>query len=152
MGAHASGLIGEDPSQPPSNLVPVIAQVAKGQMEKLKVFGDNYATPDGTGIRDFIHISDLAQGHVLSLNALFSQGESHLVNLGTGIGYSVLEVLKTYSDVCGIDLPHKVVDRRPGDAAVSYASTDRAFEVLGFKAKHDLRSMCESNWAFASRD
>jgi UDP-glucose 4-epimerase len=152
VGAHASGLIGEDPSQPPSNLVPVIAQVAKGQMEKLKVFGDNYATPDGTGIRDFIHISDLAQGHVLSLNALFSQGESHLVNLGTGIGYSVLEVLKTYSDVCGIDLPHKVVDRRPGDAAVSYASTDRAFEVLGFKAKHDLRSMCESNWAFASRD
>lgn len=152
VGAHASGLIGEDPSQPPSNLVPVIARVAKGQMEKLKVFGGDYPTADGTGIRDFIHISDLAQGHVLSLNALLDKGQSHLVNLGTGTGYSVLEVLKTYSEVCGIDLPYDIVARRPGDAALSYAGTDRAFEILGFKAQHDLRSMCESNWAFANRE
>ncbi|MGB7243675.1 MAG: UDP-glucose 4-epimerase GalE [Sulfitobacter sp.] len=156
VGAHASGLIGEDPSLPPSNLVPVIARVAKGQMEKLKVFGGDYPTADGTGIRDFIHISDLAQGHVLSLNVLLGQGQgqgqSHLVNLGTGTGYSVLEVLKTYSEVCGIDLPYEIVARRPGDAALSYAGTDRAFEILGFKARHDLRSMCESNWAFACRE
>jgi UDP-glucose 4-epimerase len=149
VGAHASGLIGEDPSQPPSNLVPVIGRLAMGQMKELMVYGGDYPTTDGTGVRDYIHISDLANGHILSLNALLNNGKSHLVNLGTGTGHSVLEVLKNYEAVSGRELAYKIVDRRPGDAAVSYAETKLARETLGFEAQHDLRSMCASNWAFA---
>lgn len=148
VGAHPSGLIGEDPSQPPGNLVPVIGRVATGQMERLTIFGGDWPTPDGTGIRDYIHVEDLARGHVLSLQALMGDGGSHLVNLGTGTGYSVLDVVRTYADVSGRDIPYRIVDRRPGDAAVSYAATDRARAVLGFQAQHDLRAMCASNWAY----
>ena len=151
VGAHVSGLIGEDPSQPPGNLVPVIARVANGDLPHLMVFGGDYPTPDGTGIRDYIHIEDLARGHVLSLDALFQRGESHLVNLGTGQGHSVLEVLETYRAVSGRDLRHEITARRPGDAAVSYADVARARALLGFEARHDLRSMCASNWAFSAR-
>ena len=149
VGAHASGLIGEDPSQPPMNLVPVIARVARGELATLKVFGGDYPTPDGTGIRDYIHVEDLARGHVLSLDTLFEREAGHLVNLGTGSGHSVLEVLEIYRDVTGLELPHEVVARRPGDAAVSFADVERARTLLGFEAQHGLRSMCESNWAFS---
>ncbi|RLK07343.1 UDP-glucose 4-epimerase GalE [Ruegeria conchae] len=149
VGAHPSGLIGEDPSQPPGNLVPVIARVARGEIEALSIFGGDYDTPDGTCIRDYIHVLDLARGHVLSLDALLNQKESHLVNLGTGRGNSVREVLNTYSEVINREIPNRIVDRRPGDPPVSYAATDRASEVLGFEAKHGLRDMCESNWKFS---
>ena len=151
VGAHSSGLIGEDPSQPPGNLVPVIARVATGDMPSLKIFGDDYSTPDGTGIRDYIHVEDLARGHVLSLNALFERDESHLVNLGTGRGYSVLEVIATYKTVSNRDIPFEIAPRRVGDPAISYADVTRARDLLGFEAQHDLRSMCASNWAFAAQ-
>lgn len=149
VGAHASGLIGEDPFQPPTNLVPVMAQVATGRLPQIKVFGGDYPTDDGTGVRDYIHVEDLARGHVLSLEALLKTGSGHLVNLGTGRGHSVLDVLHAYQAVLGRDLPHSIVDRRPGDAAVSYASVTRAQELLGFSARLGLAEMCESNWAFS---
>lgn len=151
VGAHGSGLIGEDPSQVPGNLVPVIARVARGEIAQLTIFGDDYPTPDGTCIRDYIHVLDLAQGHVLSLDALLNRGESHLVNLGTGRGSSVLEVLGAYGDVLGRELPHRIVGRRPGDPPVSYAETARARAVLGFEARYGLHEMCASNWAFFNR-
>lgn len=149
VGAHASGLIGEDPFQPPTNLVPVIAQVAQGVLPKLKIFGGDYPTIDGSGVRDYIHVNDLAHGHVLSLQALLKTGDSHLVNLGTGQGHSVREVLRAYEKVLGRDLPHSVVERRTGDPAVSFASVIHARDVLGFEARHKLTEMCESNWAFS---
>ncbi len=151
VGAHPSGLIGEDPSQPPSNLVPVIARVANGELPELMIYGNDYPTPDGTGVRDYIHVSDLARGHVLSLEALLTRGQGHLVNLGTGRGHSVLEVLDAYQDICGRKLAHQVVARRQGDAAVSFADVSLARDVLGFEAQHDLRAMCESNWRFSRR-
>lgn len=149
VGAHASGLIGEDPFQPPTNLVPVMAQVATGRLPQIKVFGGDYPTDDGTGVRDYIHVEDLARGHVLSLEALLKTQSGHLVNLGTGRGHSVLEVLRAYEAVLGHDLPHSIVDRRPGDAAVSFASVTRAQDLLGFSARLDLAEMCASNWAFS---
>lgn len=152
VGAHPSGLIGEDPAQTPTNLVPVIARVANGQLPELQVYGGDYPTADGTGVRDYIHVMDLAEGHVLSLNKLLETGESHLVNLGTGRGNTVLEVVQTYEKVLGHPLPHKVVDRRPGDPSTCYASVDRAADLLGFRARFDLLSMCESNWAYARQD
>ncbi len=148
VGAHPSGLIGEDPSQPPGNLVPVIARVARGEIEALSIFGDDYDTPDGTCIRDYIHVLDLARGHVLSLDTLFNKSESHLVNLGTGRGHSVRDVLRTYSEVVGREIPYRIVARRPGDPAVSFAATERARDVLGFTAKHSIQEMCDSNWRF----
>lgn len=151
VGAHSSGLIGEDPSQPPGNLVPVIARVATGDLPQLKIFGDDYPTPDGTGIRDYIHVEDLARGHVLSLNALFERDESHLVNLGTGQGYSVREVIATYKAISNRDIPYQIAPRRPGDPAISFADVTHARNLLGFEAQHDLRSMCASNWAFAAQ-
>lgn len=150
VGAHPSGLIGEDPSQPPGNLVPVIARVAAGQQDELLVFGDDWPTPDGTAIRDYIHIQDLARGHVLSLRRLMAEGQdgSHLVNLGTGRGHSVAEVIARYAEVSGKPIRHRIAPRRGGDAAVSYADTARAGQVLGFAAEHDLTQMCRSNWSF----
>ena len=148
VGAHASGLIGEDPGLPPSNLVPVIGQVATGVLSKLIIFGGDWPTPDGTGIRDYIHVEDLARGHVMSLEALLNRRASHLVNLGTGIGYSVLDVVRIYAEMCGRALPCEIAERRPGNAAMSYAATARAEQVLRFQARHDLRAMCASNWAF----
>ncbi len=148
VGAHPSGLIGEDPSQPPTNLVPVIARVARGQMAALKIFGGDYPTPDGTGIRDYIHVQDLARGHVLSLDALSGATGNHCVNLGTGTGYSVLEVVKTYERVCGRSIAYEITDRRSGDPAVSCAATDRARAILGFEAQLGLEDMCAGNWRF----
>ncbi len=150
VGAHPSGLIGEDPSQVPTNLVPVIAQVASGKLGKLQIFGGTYPTPDGTGIRDYIHVEDLARGHVLSLDALLNDGAGHCVNLGTGTGHSVLEVLRTYEKISGLNIPYEITDARSGDAAVSCAATVRAKEILGFETQYGLANMCESNWRFAS--
>ena len=145
-GAHASGLIGEDPNDIPNNLMPYIERVAGGHADHLRVWGDDYPTPDGTGVRDYIHVVDLARGHVLSLNALFEQDRGHLVNLGRGKGASVLEVLESYSKACGRTLDHKIYPRRAGDIAELYASVDLAKEVLGFEAALDLDAICASSW------
>ncbi len=146
VGAHASGLIGEDPRDIPNNLMPYIAKVAVGELAELSVFGDDYPTPDGTGVRDYIHVCDLAEGHVLSLASLFREDTSHLVNLGTGRGCSVLEMLSAYSKACGHEIPYRIAPRRPGDPAASYADPSKARAVLGFEAKRDLEDMCASSW------
>jgi len=150
VGAHKSALIGEDPEDIPNNLVPYIAKVATGELERLSVFGDDYDTPDGTGVRDYIHVEDLADGHVLSLKALIETGDSHTVNLGTGEGSSVLDVLRAYSDACGDDLDYKIAPRRDGDVAVLTARPEKAEAVLGFQAKRTLADMCKSSWAWVS--
>ena len=150
VGAHNSALIGEDPQDIPNNLVPYIAKVAMGELPRLQVFGDDYDTPDGTGLRDYIHVEDLAEGHVLSVNALIETGRSHTVNLGTGEGSTVLEVLRAYSDACGKNLPFEIVPRRDGDVAVLTARPDLAREILGFNATRTLDDMCRSSWAWVS--
>jgi UDP-glucose 4-epimerase len=146
VGAHPSGLIGEDPTDRPNNLMPYVAKVAAGELPEIAVFGDDYPTPDGSGVRDFIHVCDLAQGHVLSLEALFRDGTGHVVNLGTGRGYSVLELITAYSTVCGRALPFRIAPRRPGDPAASYADPSKARALLGFEATRDLEDMCASSW------
>ncbi len=145
VGAHESGLIGEDPVGIPNNLMPYVAQVAAGQREKVLVFGRDYPTPDGSGIRDYIHVMDLAQGHVASLRALMSKG-SHLVNLGTGKGSSVLEVINAYSRACGKTIAYEQVDRRPGDVTAAYADPSLAKKLLGWSAERSLDEMCASSW------
>lgn len=151
VGAHRSMLIGEDPEGIPNNLMPYIAKVAMDELPQLSVFGDDYDTPDGTGVRDYIHVEDLARGHVLSLNRLFAQNEGHVVNLGTGQGYSVLEMLKAYSQACGRELPYQISPRRAGDVATLLAETGRAEALLDFKAELGLDEMCESSWAWVAR-
>ncbi|MEL4181068.1 UDP-glucose 4-epimerase GalE [Roseateles sp. PN1] len=146
VGAHASGLIGEDPSGIPNNLMPFVAQVAVGRRARLQVFGDDYATPDGTGVRDYIHVLDLAEGHVAALRFLLSGRESITVNLGTGRGYSVLELVKAYEATSGKAVPYDIVARRPGDVPACYADPALALEKLGWQAKHDLQRMCEDSW------
>jgi UDP-glucose 4-epimerase len=148
VGAHPSGMIGEDPTDIPNNLMPYIAKVAIGELPHLQVFGDDYDTPDGTGVRDYIHVSDLARGHVLSLNALFAGKGHHCVNLGTGKGYSVLEMLAAYSAACGHALDHKIAPRRSGDIGTCYADVTKAQSTLGFTAEHSLEDMCNSSWAW----
>lgn len=148
VGADASGLIGEDPDITPNNLMPYIAKVALGELPEIVVFGDDYDTPDGTGVRDYIHVSDLAEGHVRSLDALERSSSGHIVNLGTGRGYSVLEVIVAYSSACGRPLPYRIAGRRPGDVASCYADTRLAGELLGFRATRDLAEMCQSSWAW----
>ncbi len=147
-GAHGSALIGEDPRDIPNNLFPFIARVATGDLPKLSVFGDDYDTPDGTGVRDYIHVEDLARGHVLSLDQLFATGRSHLVNLGTGQGYSVLDVLAAYKRASNRDLPFEIVGRRAGDVPTYIAKADKAAEVLGFRTEKSLDEMCASSWAW----
>lgn len=146
VGAHPSGLIGEDPKDVPNNLMPYIAKVASGELSEVSIFGDDYPTPDGTGVRDYIHVCDLAEGHVLSLAALFRDNTGHIVNLGTGCGYSVMDILQAYSKACGRTLPYCITSRRPGDPAASYADPIKARDVLGFEAKCDLDDMCRSSW------
>ena len=150
-GAHASGLIGEDPQDIPNNLMPYIAKVATGELPALQVFGDDYDTPDGTGVRDYIHVEDLAQGHVLSLAALLDSGAGHVLNLGTGRGSSVYEMLAAYSRACGHPLPHVVRPRRPGDLAAYWGDTTAAEALLGFRATRDLDDMCRTSWNWVSR-
>jgi UDP-glucose 4-epimerase len=151
VGAHQSALIGEDPQDIPNNLVPYIAEVAMGKRAALRVFGNDYDTPDGTGLRDYIHVEDLARGHVLSLTRLIESGEGHTVNLGTGTGSSVMEMLAAYSRAVGRDLPYAVAPRRPGDVPVLVADPAKAEALLGFKAEKGIDEMCTSSWAFVSR-
>ena len=150
-GAHDTGLIGEDPNDIPNNLMPYIAKVATGELERLSVFGDDYDTPDGTGVRDYIHVVDLARGHVQSVRALIETGESHTVNLGTGQGYSVLEMLRAYERACGHELSHCIAPRRAGDVAACFADPSKARAVLGFRAERDLDDMCMTSWNWVSR-
>ena len=150
VGAHESGLIGEDPKGVPNNLMPYVAQVAVGRREHLAVFGDDYDTPDGTGVRDYIHVSDLAQGHVAALQRLLAHPGSVTVNLGTGRGYSVLDVVAAYAKASGRPVPHQVHARRPGDVAACYADPALAQQLLGWKAEHDLQRMCADSWRWQS--
>ncbi len=146
VGAHASGLIGEDPRGMPNNLMPYVAQVAIGRRERLQVFGDDYPTADGTGVRDYIHVCDLAEGHVAALRCLFDAGRSLTVNLGTGRGYSVLEVVRAYARASGREIPLAIAPRRPGDVAACYADATRAAQLLGWRAALDLQRMCADSW------
>ena len=148
VGAHESGLIGEDPKGIPNNLCPYITQVAVGKREYLGVFGNDYNTHDGTGVRDFIHVVDLAKGHVLAVNKLAENPGLVIVNLGTGTGYSVLDMVKAFEKVCGKPIPYKIMPRRPGDIDECYADPSKAYEVLGFKAEKTLDDMCRDamNW------
>ena len=152
IGAHESGLIGEDPKGIPNNLVPFIAQVAVGIREKLNVFGNDYDTPDGTCIRDYVHVVDLAKGHVLALKKLSDTPDVRIYNLGTGNGYSVLQVLAAYEKACGKKLPYEIVARRPGDIAVSFADCSKAERELGFKAQYDIEKMCEDSYRWQSNN
>ncbi len=150
IGAHESGLIGEDPNGIPNNLVPYIAQVAVGKLEKLHVYGNDYPTRDGTGVRDYIHVVDLAQGHVAALKKLETNCGLFICNLGTGNGYSVFEVLHAYEKACGKALPYVVDPRRPGDIAECYAEPKKALEEMGWQAKLGIDEMCASSWKWQS--
>ncbi|HJV92870.1 MAG TPA: UDP-glucose 4-epimerase GalE [Azonexus sp.] len=150
VGAHSSGLIGEDPQGIPNNLMPFVAQVAVGRRAELSVFGGDYPTADGTGVRDYIHVVDLARGHLAALAALERQDGVAPVNLGTGRGYSVLEVVKAFEKASGQAVPYRVVDRRPGDIAACYADPRRARELLGWSAERDIDSMCADAWRWQS--
>ena len=150
IGAHESGLIGEDPNGIPNNLVPYIAKVAVGQLEKVHVYGNDYPTPDGTGVRDYIHVVDLARGHVAALKKLDAGCGLFVCNLGTGKGYSVLDVLHAYEKACGHELPYVIDARRPGDIAECYADPARAREELGWEAKLGIEEMCASSWKWQS--
>jgi UDP-glucose 4-epimerase len=150
VGAHPSGLIGEDPAGIPNNLMPYIAQVATGQRPFLQVFGSDYPTPDGTGVRDYIHVCDLAEGHVAALQALFDRGRSLTVNLGTGQGHSVLEVVRAFERASGRPVPYQLVARRPGDVAQCYADPSLARDVLGWRATRTLDEMCADTWRWQS--
>ncbi len=150
VGAHPSGLIGEDPRGTPNNLMPFIAQVAIGRRERLAVFGNDYPTPDGTGVRDYIHVVDLAQGHVAALQHLFAQADSFTVNLGTGRGYSVLEAVQAFEAASGRRVPYQISARRSGDIATCYADPASAQELLGWRAEKTLAEMCADHWRWQS--
>jgi len=150
VGAHKSGRIGEDPAGIPNNLVPYITQVAIGKREHLNVNGNDYPTPDGTGVRDYIHVVDLAKGHLKAIEALANNPGVLTVNLGTGRGYSVLEMLHAFEKAVGHEIPYKIVDRRPGDIAECYADPSYAYEVLGWKAELGLDEMCADSWRWQS--
>jgi len=152
VGAHKSGLIGEDPNDIPNNLIPYISQVAAGKLEKLSVFGGDYDTPDGTGVRDYIHVVDLAKGHVKALQALEDEPQVLTVNLGTGNGYSVLDMVKAFGKASGKAVPYQIVDRRPGDIATCYADSAYALERLGWRAERELDEMCEDTWRWQSQN
>jgi len=146
VGAQASGLIGEDPSGVPNNLMPFIAQVALGKLKELRVFGSDYPTPDGTGVRDYIHVVDLARGHLAALGALRRRGGLLTLNLGTGRGYSVLEVVRAFTAASGRPVPYRIVARRPGDVAQCYADPALAHQALGWKAQLGIEAMCADAW------
>ena len=150
IGAHESGLIGEDPNGIPNNLVPYIAKVAVGKLKEVHVFGNDYPTPDGTGVRDYIHVVDLARGHVAALKKLATNCGLFICNLGTGHGYSVLDVIKAYSKACGKELPYVIDPRRPGDIAECYADPTKAREELGWEAEYGIDEMCASSYKWQS--
>ncbi len=146
IGAHESGLIGEDPKGIPNNLIPYVARVAAGKLEKIHVFGDDYDTEDGTGVRDYIHVVDLAKGHVKAIEGMKKYDGVRIYNLGTGKGVSVLEIIKTFGKACGKELPYVIDPRRPGDVAVNYADPSKAERELGWKAEKTLEDMCADSW------
>ncbi|MCR5116347.1 MAG: UDP-glucose 4-epimerase GalE [Lachnospiraceae bacterium] len=148
IGAHKSGLIGENPNGIPNNLMPYITQVAVGKREKLTVFGNDYDTHDGTGVRDYIHVVDLAKGHVLALKKIEENAGLKIYNLGTGVGYSVLDIVKNFEEATGVKIPYVIGERRPGDIATCYASAKKAEEELGWKAEYGIKEMCEDSWRF----
>jgi len=152
VGAHKSGLIGEAPNGVPNNLVPYISQVAIGKFPKLRVFGDDYDTPDGTGVRDYIHVVDLAKGHLKALQFFKDNPQVLIVNLGKGKGYSVLDLVQAFENASGKNIPYQIVDRRPGDIATCYANTDYALEKLDWKAELELDEICEDTWRWQSQN
>lgn len=153
IGAHKSGRIGENPNGIPNNLMPYITQVAIGKLPTLSVFGDDYDTPDGTGVRDYIHVVDLAEGHVKALDNILEGGKGvQVFNLGTGHGYSVLDIVKAFEKASGKQIPYKIVERRPGDIATCYSDPSKAKEVLGWEAKRGLAEMCEDSWRWQSQN
>lgn len=152
VGAHESGLMGEDPAGIPNNLMPYISQVAAGRRKELQIFGGDYPTPDGTGVRDYIHVVDLACGHITALDWLRQHKGAHTFNLGTGQGHSVLEVVRAFEAVTGKHIPYRVVDRRPGDIAHCYADSSRAERELGWKAQRGITEMCKDAWNWQARN
>jgi UDP-glucose 4-epimerase len=152
VGAHESGLIGEDPSDIPNNLTPYITQVAVGKLDKLRVFGNDYDTEDGTGVRDYIHVEDLASGHLKALDKVLTNPGVEAYNLGTGKGYSVMDMIHTFEKVNGVDIPYEVIDRRPGDIAVSYADPTKARQELGWVAEKGLEDMLRDSWNWQQKN
>ncbi|TCI21710.1 UDP-glucose 4-epimerase GalE [Exiguobacterium sp. SL-9] len=152
IGAHESGQIGEDPFDIPNNLMPYITQVAVGRLNELSVFGDDYDTPDGTGVRDYIHVVDLAEGHLKALDYVMDHTGAEAFNLGTGTGYSVLDLVQAFEAESGKDVPYKVTPRRPGDIAICFADPAKSKRVLGWEAKHDVRAMCRDAWNWQSNN
>lgn len=152
VGAHPSSLIGEDPSGVPNNLMPFISQVAAGKRAELSIFGGDYETKDGTGVRDYLHVVDLAKGHLAALDYLSDHSGAFMVNLGTGVGYSVLDLVKAFSEVNNIEIPYKIIARRAGDLAEFYADPSRAENLLGWKAELSLREMCRDSWNWQSKN
>ncbi len=152
IGAHSSGLIGEDPSGIPNNLMPFIAKVAVGKLPKLSVFGNDYPTPDGTGVRDYIHVVDLAKGHVKACEYAVSHAGSEIINLGTGHGYSVLDLVNTFIRVNGVPVPYEFAPRRAGDIAENYADPSKAKELLGWEAERNLEDMCRDTYRFQQQN
>jgi UDP-glucose 4-epimerase len=146
IGAHESGKIGEDPNGIPNNLMPYITQVAIGKRDKLNIFGNDYNTHDGTGVRDYIHVVDLAKGHLKALDKILDTNGINVYNLGTGIGYSVLDVVKSFEKATGVRIPYKITNRRPGDIAICYADPSKAYKELGWKAEKSLEDMCRDAW------
>ena len=151
VGAHESGLIGEDPDGIPNNLMPYVAKVAIGELKEVGVFGNDYPTPDGTGVRDYIHVVDLAKGHVAAIEKVKTKGV-HIYNLGTGVGYSVLDVIKAFSKACGRELPYAIKPRRDGDVASNYADSSKAKSELGWQAELNLDDMCASSWNWQKKN
>ena len=152
IGAHKSGTIGENPNGIPNNLMPYITQVAVGKLKELGVFGNDYDTHDGTGVRDYIHVVDLAKGHVKAINYIFSNPGLDVINLGTGVGYSVLDMVKAFSKACGKEIPYEIKPRRAGDIAMCYADPAKAARVLGWKAEKGLDEMCADSWRWQSQN
>jgi len=152
IGAHESGRIGEMPNGIPNNLMPFITQVASGKREFLSVFGNDYPTPDGTGVRDYIHVVDLAKGHVAAANYAMTHTGTEIVNLGTGHGYSVLDIVNAFEKVNGVKVPYKIVDRRPGDIAECWADPKKAKEDLGWVAEKGLEEMCRDAWRWQTQN
>lgn len=152
VGAHESGLLGEDPNDIPNNLMPFISQVAVGKLKELSVFGDDYPTKDGTGVRDYIHVVDLANGHLKALEKLTRQPGLHIYNLGTGKGSSVLEMIQAFEKASGVNIPYKITKRRPGDAAACYADPAKAEKELSWKAERDIDAMCRDTWKWQSQN
>ena len=152
IGAHKSGMIGENPNGIPNNLMPYITQVAVGKLKELGVFGNDYDTPDGTGVRDYIHVVDLAKGHVKALKKIEEKAGLKVYNLGTGIGYSVLDIVKNFEEATGVKIPYVIKERRAGDIATCYSSAEKAEKELGWKAEFGIREMCTDSWKWQSNN